>query len=304
LEKDDLKSLITQVYNELLKNINSQKKPNKEEIVSYLREAALTIESISDEEIDSVEHARLAFTNAYKTIADRSISSYKKTNGTFEKLTKLHQETLNNCKSNLIDLPSISEKFNEIQEHMQEEVIRANNIITNLSRQIKELEENTQLDTLTKVFNRRAMDTYLDKVCSKGNLKHELHMLILDIDDFKSVNDTYGHIAGDKVLILIANTLRKTLRDGDKIFRYGGEEFVIVLNRISKEKCKIIAKRIIAIINANQLIYKGQYLHVTVSIGATPYYDGDAPEALVYRADKALYISKKNGKNQMTVEEA
>lgn len=303
MEKDDLKSLVTQVYKELLSNIDSQNKPNKEEIVSYLRDAAITIESLADSEIDSIEHAKLTFTNAYKNIADKSISSYKKTNGNFEKLTKLHQETLDTYKDDLIDLPSISEKFDEIQSHMKEEVTRANSIISKLSSQIKELEENTNLDALTKVFNRRALDSYLGKVCKKGKLKHELHLLILDIDDFKSVNDTYGHIAGDKVLILIANTLRKVLRDGDKIFRYGGEEFVIVLNRLSKERCNLIAKRLISIIDANQLIYKGNSLHVTVSIGATRYIDGDTPNDLIERADRALYISKKNGKNQMTIQE-
>ncbi len=303
MKKEDLKSLVTQVYEELLETINQQNAPDKDEVVSYLYNAAFTIEHIASQEIDSIEHAKLAFNNAYKKIADSSISSYKETNGKFAELTQLHQQTLKNYKDSLIDLPSITEKFDEIQSHMCTEVSRANSIISKLTNQIQELEKTTNLDPLTKVFNRRALTTYLENVCQKKELYHELHLLILDIDDFKSVNDTYGHVAGDKVLILIANTLKKVLRDGDKIFRYGGEEFIIILNRISTQTCKKIANRIIHIIDANQLIYKGNSLHVTASIGATKYISGDTPDNLIQRADSALYKAKRNGKNQLQTEE-
>jgi len=303
MKKDELKSLVKQMYEELLENIDSQENPNKEQVVTYLHDASNTIASICDDDIDTVEHAKLAFTNAYKEIADQSISYYKSTSGRFEELTLQHQETLDECSHIHIDLPSITEKFNEIQTHMSDEVARANNVISTLTSQIKALEKSSNLDSLTKVFNRRALTTYLEKVCSKKELAYELHLLILDIDDFKIVNDTHGHIAGDKILIFIANMLRKTLRDGDKIFRYGGEEFIIILNRIDKSTCKEITNRILNLIRSNQLIYKGNSLNVTMSIGATKYYTGDTPDSVINRADKALYKSKNNGKNQMNTEE-
>jgi diguanylate cyclase (GGDEF)-like protein len=121
----------------------------------------------------------------------------------------------------------------------------------------------------------------------------------LDVDDFKVINDTFGHIAGDKILIFIANILKKTLRDGDKVFRYGGEEFVIVLNRITDEHCKNITLRILELIRKNKLIYKGQSINVTMSIGATKYKESDNEDTLMSRADKALYRAKNSGKNQM-----
>ena len=302
MEKDDLKSLVTQMYEDLLQNINSQTEASKEEVIDYLKDAVATIEKINEEEIDSIEHARLAFTNAYKVIADKSITSYKETNAHFEKLTQMHEETVNQCENVLIDLPSIKEKFDEIQSHMSNEVTRANEVITKLTQQVKELEENSNLDALTKVFNRRALNSYLGNICAKKELKHELHLMILDIDDFKRINDEFGHIAGDKILIFITNLLRKTLRDGDKIFRYGGEEFVIVLNRIDTEACKIIANRIIKLISSNQLIYRTKSINVTVSAGATKFRSGDTPDTLIARADKALYKSKQNGKNQLSTE--
>lgn len=303
MKKDDLKSLVTQLYNDLIDNIDAQERPNKDQIAEYLQDAAITIQSIHENEIDTVEHAKQAFTNAYKIIAEQGISSYQETNEKFLDLTEQHQASLEEYKQNsLVDVQVITNKFDEIHQHMTEEVHRANNIIHSLHERIKQLEENSQLDPLTRVYNRRALNSYIHKICEKGKLQHELHLLILDIDDFKNINDTYGHVAGDKVLIFLSNLLKKTLRDGDKIFRYGGEEFIIVLNRIDNDHCSQISQRILKLISTNKLIYKGTTLQVTVSIGSTSYHDGDTMEDLIERADKALYRSKTNGKNQMNME--
>jgi len=302
MQKEDLKSLVTQMYEELIENIDTQDEATKEQVVTFLYDAASTISSIKNSDIDSTEHAKLAFTNAYKEIVDKSISSFKDSNEIFEEIAQIHKSTMEECSEIHIDLPSMTEKFQLVQTQMSSEVERANTIITELSIQIKELERNSNIDALTKVFNRRALTTYLSNLCDKGNIAYDLHLLILDIDDFKKVNDTYGHIAGDKILIYIANMLRKTLRDGDKVFRYGGEEFVIVLNRISPEICLEITNRILELVRSNRLIYKGESLNVTMSIGATRYYKGDTPDSLIDRADKALYKSKTGGKNQMNME--
>jgi len=302
MEKDDLKSLVTQMYKELLQNIDLQDKANKEQVITYLQNAIKTIQKIDDTKIDSIEHAKLAFTNAYKEIAKESLSSYKQTNGKFEELKKLQQETLDEFKPHFIDMPTIIQKFDDIQTHMTQEIQKANEIIHMLSSQIKDLEEDSNIDALTKVFNRKALNKYLDYITKKGSLEHELHLLILDIDDFKTINDTYGHVAGDKILIFISNLLRKTLRDGDKIFRYGGEEFIVILNRIDSKKCQEIAKRILQSISTNTLLYKGHSVSVTMSIGATKYIKGDTPESLIERADRALYKSKSEGKNQLNME--
>lgn len=302
MNKDDLKSLVTQMCQELQNNIDSQKDAKKEHIINYLNDAVKSMKQIHEDEITSQEHAKLVFQNAYKEVTDKAIASYKSTNNRFEELAQIQEETLQNYEHQLIDMPLIKEKFNNIQNHMTKEVARANEIIIQLLAQVEELENRSNLDSLTKIFNRRALDTYLETICDKQELKHELHVLMLDIDNFKQINDKYGHIAGDKILIFIANILRKTLRDGDRIFRYGGEEFIIILNRVDMITCKSITERILQLIRSNQLFYKNQSIHVTVSIGATKYYPGDTPDAIINRADKALYRSKSNGKNQMQVE--
>ena len=302
MEKDDLKSLVAQMYEQLLANIDASETVSKEQVSNYLKDASITIDTMSDASIDSSEHAREIFKNTYKEIAKKSLESYEETNKNFDKLSKMQKDTLSECEDVHIDYPSIKEKFDEIQEHMKSEVEKANDLISKLTKQVQELEESSNLDSLTKVFNRRALTSYLSTVCDKGSIQNNFHLLILDIDDFKLINDTHGHIAGDKIIIFIANLLRKTLRDGDKVFRYGGEEFIITLNRIDKHECQEIGQRILKLISSNQLIYKGISLNVTMSIGATPYYAGDVPDKIIARADKALYKSKHSGKNQMNVE--
>jgi len=298
MQKDDLKSLVTQMYVNLLEQIDSENEFTIEQVAGYLKEASNTIASIDENNLHAMNETKYLFTNNYKEIAKESLSSYANTNTEFEKIAQMHEETVNEC-SNLINLPALTNRFNEIQAHMSDEVKKANHIITQLVQQVKTLEETSNLDPLTKVYNRRALSSYLDEICSKENINYELHLLILDVDDFKVINDTYGHVAGDKILIFLANILKKTLREGDKIFRYGGEEFVIILNRIDNSHCKNITNRLLELVRKNKLIYKGQNIQMTVSIGASKYKQNDTPDGLLSRADKALYKAKHSGKNRM-----
>jgi len=302
MRKDELISLANEMCKELSTIIEQQENASKEQIATYLRESAQIIMNLDDKDITSKGFVESLFHNAYKEIAERSISSYANTNENIEKLTKLQEKTLVECNTQQIDLPSLTSKFNEIQLHMSQEVKKANEIISQLTTQVKTLEEKSNLDSLTKVYNRRALSSHLKLLCSNSDLPYEFHLLMLDIDDFKSINDKHGHLAGDKVLIFIANIFKKTLREGDKVFRYGGEEFVIILNRVDSELCEKITKRLLEIISSNKLIYKGEGLRVTMSVGTTKYSAGDTPDSIIARADKALYKAKNSGKNQMVSE--
>ena len=302
MQKDELLTLVTNMHKELLAHINTQEGATKEQVFNYLIEAAYIIKNADENQFTTNNYAESLFHNAYKEIAEKSLESYSQTNANIEKLVSMQEETINNCEEDHIDLPALTEKFDEIQQHMTDEVQKANAVISTLSKQVKELEEKTNLDALTKVYNRHALINYLEKVCATDKLPYTFHLLLLDIDDFKVINDTYGHIAGDKVLIYMSNILKRTLREGDKIFRYGGEEFVIILNRVEDTQCRKITSRLRELIEENQLIYKGQKLNLTASIGTTRYKHNDTPDSLIARADKALYRAKTTGKNKIETE--
>ncbi|MGE4418547.1 MAG: GGDEF domain-containing protein [Sulfurimonas sp.] len=300
MEKNDLKALVEEIYENLLERINLDENPTKEQIISYLKDAIEVVSNINDKDIDSIEHAKEAFNNSYKEIVKQSLTSYKNTNEKFGELTELNKKTIEKYSGEHIDLEVFTEKFNEIQSFMTDEVKKANEIISELSKKVKLLEQTSNLDPLTKVLNRRALISYLKEVCADKSTPYKLHVLMIDIDNFKSINDNYGHITGDKILVFIANILRKALRDGDKIFRFGGEEFTIVLNRNSDEQSDAIANRLLKLISSNNLIYMGQKISITASIGMTKFLENDTPDSLIGRADKALYISKNNGKNMVS----
>ncbi|MFT7005177.1 MAG: diguanylate cyclase [Sulfurimonas sp.] len=302
MKKDELVSLANEMYKELLSIINQNQSPSKEQFANYLVESAQVIMEVEDKDIANVGYTESLFHNIYKDIAKKSLKSYSDTNAKMDKLTKMHERTLLEYSEQHIDLNLLTSKFDEIQNHMSNEVKKANEVISHLITQIRTLEEKSNIDSLTKVFNRRALDTYLNKIYSNKDIPYNFHLLMLDIDDFKIINDEYGHLAGDKILIFIANILKKTLRDGDKVFRYGGEEFIVILNRLDDESCNKITDRLLALIRENKLLYKGESLKVTMSVGITKYTKGDTPENLISRADKALYAAKGNGKNQMQTE--
>lgn len=303
MAKLEFKSLIEEMCQNVNSFVDENEQISKEHIVDYLRNSADLISSISNEEIDSYQVHKHNFIDDYKEIAKHTLSSYKKTNDKFTELSNQHGKAIVECESaSSIDLPKLTEKFTEIQAHMSDEVNKANSMIAQLTAQVKDLETKSNLDSLTKVYNRGALDHYLDTVCANNNIKYDVHLLILDIDDFKLINDQYGHVAGDKILIFIANILKKTLRDGDKIFRYGGEEFIIILNRIEAKQYEVITNRILNLISGNKLIYKGQNIGVTVSMGTTKYVNSDTKDTFIARADKALYTAKHNGKNQIISE--
>jgi len=300
MQKNELKALLEEIYKNLVEQIDADENTTKEQVVNYLKNSVNILSNIKESDVSSIEHAKEAFDNSYKELIAQSLNSYESTNEKFGQLAQLHEKTLQECKTEQIDLGTLTSKFNEIQVHMIDEIKKANETISELNTKVHTLEENSKLDSLTKVFNRKTLTSYLKEVCSNQNIPYNIHVLMLDIDDFKLINDTYGHIAGDKILIFISKILKKTLRDGDKIFRFGGEEFTIVLNRNSNEECEIIAERVRKLISSNKLIYMGHSLSVTISIGLTQLLENDLPDTLLSRADKALYISKKNGKNKVS----
>jgi len=297
MKKTELKSLVSKLFDDLNLQIDHEKNVSKEQIVNFFRDAA---DIFSTNDFNSILNKKL-FKNIYKEIAKDSLDSYSKTNQYLDKLNKLQIETLSQCNESA-DLYGHTKKFMSIQKNMEKEIQNAHTTIAELNTQIRILERNSNIDPLTKIHNRGSLNSYLNKVCLKEKKSLNIFLLMIDIDHFKNFNDTYGHVAGDKVLIFIANLLKKTLRDGDRVFRYGGEEFTIVLNRINKDGCYVVLDRIIGLIKKSKLNYNGHEFSVTISIGATKIKNNDTPDSFIARADKALYKAKNNGRDRSEIE--
>lgn len=176
-------------------------------------------------------------------------------------------------------------------------------MLCQLSKKVDELESenkdmaiHSSLDPLTGAYNRRVMDAFLDKAFSEAKKnEHGLSLLMLDIDHFKSVNDTYGHLIGDQVLQLLVMLLQKTLRGRDTIIRYGGEEFLIILNDAKDEYVYKIADRIRAL--AESSLFTPDQQPITVSIGIGMYQNEKTVMDLLQKADDNLYKAKSRGRN-------
>lgn len=175
--------------------------------------------------------------------------------------------------------------------------------VTDKKRHEKELEEANKLlfemsvtDGLTRIFNHRSLIGYLKKEMNTARKsKSPLSLAIFDIDDFKKINDSLGHVYGDQVLLEVANIIKRNVRDSDIVGRYGGEEFMVIFTGTSLENAAIVAERIRKAIAEFPF---PQAVSVTIS-GGIKQFENQNIRDLINQADKNLYKSKHNGKNQI-----
>ncbi|MBI1320740.1 MAG: diguanylate cyclase [Candidatus Hydrogenedens sp.] len=164
---------------------------------------------------------------------------------------------------------------------------------------IEELEEIALLCPLTAVGNRRYAEIALKSACEELNrYGWRFAVLFADLDHFKSVNDTYGHKAGDEVLKVAAQALKGALRNFDFVGRWGGEEFIVILPNMNDELLPVVAERCRAAIESAVYEHDGKVIRITASLGATLAREKETTEELVERADQLMYQSKQAGRNR------
>jgi diguanylate cyclase (GGDEF)-like protein len=158
-------------------------------------------------------------------------------------------------------------------------------------------------DPLTRIMNRRGITvSVLDAMAQAERYGNPLAVAMADIDHFKQVNDTYGHEVGDKVLADIASVLSESLRMPDKVGRYGGEEFLVVLPHTTLAQARKIAERMRTAVGAWPFELGGKETSLTISIGLTEFQKGEDLEQLLSRVDRALYQAKAGGRNLVVTE--
>ncbi len=158
-------------------------------------------------------------------------------------------------------------------------------------------------DPLTGLYNRTALTDAFQREWKLSQRQHTpLSLLVLDVDHFKRINDTHGHAAGDAALVKIAKCLRQTVRASDMIFRYGGEEFVILLSNTGPGGAELLAQRLLYRIATMDCSDIAAGLRITTSIGvASLNHPEETPEQMLKRADEALYRAKRQGRNRVVV---
>lgn len=155
-------------------------------------------------------------------------------------------------------------------------------------------------DPLTGAGNRIALDNALHRECQLAErYAQAVSLLVLDIDYFKQINDNYGHSVGDQVLKQVAESIRALTRGTDMTFRYGGEEFVVVLSKTDLQGAGLIAERVRRFIEAKEFDTQAGKLRLTVSLGASTLQEKDNVKQLFDRADQALYQAKNQGRNRV-----
>jgi diguanylate cyclase len=239
------------------------------------------------------------------TDAGGEISKYGKAleNYTGQLLETVDAEKIKRIVSSLV---SDTRTMGESSLLLRARLTETSNEIESLRMDLEKAKRQAKTDALTGLANRGAFETALagemDRSADSGK---PLSLMFADIDHFKRINDTFGHLVGDKVLRTTAATLRSLTRGQDLVARYGGEEFVMILPDTPLEGAMTVAEKIRSEFEKKQWKRKdtGEPIgSITLSIGAALYRRGEAPEALIERADTALYAAKESGRNRVTSE--
>ncbi len=229
---------------------------------------------------ESVSRAHSKITNAGRSVKIRDLGS---TNGTYGNDELVEERTL--VDGDFIKIGRTIFKFlsgGNIERAYHEEIYRL-----------------TTVDGLTQIFNKRYFVEALDREIARASrYRRELSLVMFDLDHFKEVNDTHGHLAGDAVLKTLAHTIKTRIRTEDIFARYGGEEFAIILPEIDGHNGHQFAEKIRRIVETTDFIFEGTKIPVTISMGvATLDLEEPAAAALVKRSDERLYEAKASGRN-------
>lgn len=310
MEKEEIFGFILKIREEVLKKLDSTHTPsypkyyeklfrelimsaeNPEVIKLYQRYSEDSTKENLDEELEK-----------YMGISKKSLDAFSSSNKTISKTVMAQGDYLDSIKldevsNSHVNYQKIMQSMLAFQSQLLDELRRSDEQIRRLESELEQALSESRVDPLTKLSNKRAFISDMEQVMSSGQNKLlNMSILYIDVDDFANINQEFGHLAGDKVLIFLANTFKNSIRDGDKIYRYGDEEFVLVLNRLAPEKSIEIAERIKSKVEISKLIYAEQILKVTISMGVSHHKEGDSLESMLTRSTEGLKQAKLEGKN-------
>jgi diguanylate cyclase len=203
-------------------------------------------------------------------------------------------------------LLSETRRMQDANHQLEQKLESSRSDIAALQRDLDDVRREAMLDPLTKIFNRKHFDEGLVKAFADADADESpLCLMLLDIDNFKRFNDTWGHQTGDQVLRLVAMTLKSNIKGKDMAARYGGEEFAAILPHTDLEGAIIVADNIRKAIQAKELLKRStneKLGRITASFGVAAFRAEDNPSTLIERADRCLYAAKHAGRNKVFAE--
>lgn len=210
-----------------------------------------------------------------------------------------YEDAISNGASDLIFKPI---RLNELMLRINR-VIRERSLINERDRMIARLKNQSIRDPLTELYNSRHFYAQLeDEIQRSERYLHPLSLIFIDIDHFKAINDTYGHMVGDQALLLIAKKMQASLRSQDTAFRFAGDEFTIILPETTSDNAKFVADRIRSEMDKESLvIFEKEITKITLSIGIAEHQRNEKKEQFVHRADVTMYAAKNRGGNNISV---
>ena len=241
----------------------------------------------------------------YGRILDHIVAEINQAAGLFGIHAKSHKPIEEILQEANASLSSINLTYDQMNRELIETKAQLQKLTKELEEKNKRLEKLVQLDSLTEVYNHGYFQKILGNQISLAARKiSPLSLILMDVDDFKNFNDTYGHQTGDSILKELCTLIRKSFREYEMIFRYGGEEFAIILVDTAEHDARIVAERLRESIVMHTFRVQNKNHNVTVSLGVAdiiPAVDGFTKRDLIAFADAALLESKKKGRNKVTV---
>lgn len=268
------------------------------QLKSSLREAKATLKSLLAvfvERLGEVTEDTVDYHGKIERYANRISAT-----DNLEGLRSLIDDLMSDTRSMQVDMLRSRDELVEARQQTHSAEQRVHELEGELERVSGQVRE----DQLTGALNRRGMEDAMEREIARAKRsKKPLCVAVLDVDNFKRLNDTYGHSAGDAALVHLAKVIKHTVRPTDVIARFGGEEFVIILTETGQSEAVKVTERLQRELTRRFFLHNNERLLITFSAGVAEFREGDTDESLFQRADKAMYQAKVQGKNRVLAAE-
>jgi diguanylate cyclase len=280
------------------------------ERLSAAQTYAVYVKHVVDPAERAVMSARTGLLGLVTEVKEKMRDAESKTSGFDQHLTRFQDglakatslaEVKGDVTSMLVETRKVSESLGRMSTQLDESRKEAQR----LAEELKSVREEALTDALSGLFNRRGFDVELERLAAKTGKDASLALIMLDIDNFKAVNDTYGHPLGDAVIAAVGQFIRDSVGAIGIAARYGGEEFAVLLPKQSFATAEKLAEAIRTRVERGKIKRRNDdeaIGGITISAGLTEWKAGDDAASLVERADRALYAAKRAGRNQVLVE--